>query len=186
DTPLVLALCDGLGEIAASVPVTLRHRSTQAAGDVSAPTLARELAIEVWTRAGQRRRQMLAPAGARLPGKFTCQCRTTDQCGRIVVPLWEENRMLRQIVVDELDPRLPVGCPVEVELQVEPDRAMMLRVLVRQAGRGEVVQLPAPPAPRRPTDSEVEHVVRRIERLLPEFGGQYQAQLREQLTATTD
>ena len=111
------ALCDGLGEIAASVPVTLRHRSTQAAGDVSAPTLARELAIEVWTRAGQRRRQMLAPAGARLPGKFTCQCRTTDQCGRIVVPLWEENRMLRQIVVDELDPRLPVGCPVEVELQ---------------------------------------------------------------------
>ena len=66
------------------------------AGAASVATVPRELAVEVLTRSGQRRMQVLAPAGVRLPGKFTCVCRTTDQCGRIVVPLWEGDRLVKE------------------------------------------------------------------------------------------
>ena len=89
-------------------------------------------------------------AGVRVPGKFTCICRTTDQSGRVVVPLWEEEHLIKEIVVDEVDTRLPIGLAVEVALQIAADRAMTVRVLVRQAGRGEVLEVPAPPPPITP------------------------------------
>jgi hypothetical protein len=182
DTPLVLALCDDLGDIVATVPLTLRHRSAAlaaGAGDLARPVLARELAIEVRSRNGQHRKQVLAPVGSSLPGRFSTTCRTSDQSGRVVVPLWEADRVLQQVVVTELDPHMPAGSPVEVELQVEPDRAISVRVVVRQAGRSEVVQIPAPPLPCRPLPEEVERLRRRIEKLLPEFTGKFGAALQE-------
>src|SRR5205823_6022467 len=71
DTRLVLALCDGLGDIVATAPLTVRHRSRPATPDEpSAPCLPSDLAIEVRGRTGQRHLQVLAPAGAALPGRF--------------------------------------------------------------------------------------------------------------------
>jgi hypothetical protein len=183
DTPVVLALCDGLGTIAATAPINLRHRGVATPGEASVPTVQRAIAVEVLARSGQRRRQMLIPAGVRLPAKFSCVCRTTDQCGHVVVPLWEEDRLVTDILVDEIDPRLPVGSAVDVEVQVEADRAMTLRVLVRQAGRGEVVQIPAPAAPGPPSPGQIAEVIRRIEALLSDFHGNYGQELQKDFAA---
>ena len=38
------------------------------------------------------------------PATFQCTCRTHDQAGRIVVPIFEENRVVKQMVIDDLDP----------------------------------------------------------------------------------
>jgi hypothetical protein len=186
DNSLVLALCDGLGEVAATVPLTIRHRQTlDATAAAGGAVLERSLALGVLSRTGQRRKQILAPAGASLPGRFSCVCRTSDQCGRLVVPLWQDERLLHQLVVNEVDARLPVGTPVEVELQVEADRAMTLRVVLRLAGRSELVKL-APPAPLPPPSSEqIERVTQHITTLLPEFTGQFGAALQEKLRSRT-
>jgi hypothetical protein len=182
DNGFLLALCDGLGDIAATAVLTIRHRQLlDATADLSTAVLQRNLAIGVVSRTGQRRKQILAPVGSALPGRFTCLCRTSDQCGRLVVPLWQDDRLLHQLVVNELDANLPVGAPVEVELQVEADRAMTLRVVLRQAGRSELVQLPAPPPLVPPTAAEIERVTQRIGTLLPEFTGQFGGALQEKL-----
>jgi hypothetical protein len=186
DSPLLLCLCDGLGEIAATAPLTLRHRRALDASAVAGGiALEHGLAIGVLSRSGQRRKQVLAPAGAALPGRFTCVCHTTDQCGRLVVPLWQDDRLLHQLEVNELDARLPVGTPVEVDLQVEADRAMTLRVIVRQAGRSELVNVPAPAPLPRPSGDQIEQVTQRITALLPEFSGQFGAALQEKLRMRT-
>ncbi|HYV38352.1 MAG TPA: hypothetical protein VE988_21900 [Gemmataceae bacterium] len=181
DTPFIVALCDTLGDVAASLPITIRHRASGADSHTQpgSPVLTKPLAIEVRGRAGQRELHVLAPAGATLPGKFLCNCRTTDQCGRVIVPLWEDARLVHQLVVGELGPQLPIGVAVEVELQIEADRAMTLRVLVRQAGRGEVVQIPPPASPKRPSLGEIDTVVVRIRQLLPDFTGKHGANLAE-------
>jgi hypothetical protein len=183
DVSLVLALCDDSGEVVATAPATLRHRRAAGSLPPDASLLPRDLTVEVLTRSGQRRRQMLAPAGALLPGKFQCQARTTDQCGRVVVPLWDGDRLLHQVVVEDIDRRVPPGCPVDLEVQIEPDCSMTVRVLVKQAGRGEVVQLPAPAPSRRPTDAEVDCVARGLDAALASFSGQYAARLREHAAA---
>jgi hypothetical protein len=183
DTPLVLALCDGLSTVAATVPVTLRHRGLAAAGTPAPATVPRPIAIEVLTRAGQRRRQVLAPAGVRLPGKFSCVCRTTDQSGRVIVPLWEEERLIKEVTVDEIDPRLPIGTAVEVELQMAADRAISVRVLVRQAGRGEVLEVPPPTPPTTLGAEQIAELVSGTEALLTRFTGQYGQELQDGFTA---
>jgi hypothetical protein len=185
DNTFVLALCDGLGEIAATAPLTIRHRRTvDATSASSGVVLERSLAIGV-LRSGQRRKQVLAPAGASLPGRFIGLCRTADQCGRLVVPLWQDDRLLHQLVVNELDANVPLGTTVEVELQIEADRAMTLRAVLRQAGRSELVKLPAPAALPRPARDEIERLTQRIAALLPEFTGQFGATLEEKLRSRT-
>ena len=72
---------------------------------------------------------------------FECICRTQDQAGRIVVPIYEENRVVKQMVIEDLDPdcrsarrsrwssRIDVKHKIEVSVRVrgrsgesEPDR----------------------------------------------------------------
>src|SRR5262249_30211124 len=100
DTRFILVLCNGVGDIMASAPIHVRHHSVSSAS-AAAPTLLRDIAIEVHNRAGQRQMRIIAPAGAALPGRFSCQCRTTDQCGRVVVPLWQDGRLVHRLIVNE-------------------------------------------------------------------------------------
>ena len=93
------------------------QNASRALGQAVLPTqiITKPLQIEVLNRSGQRVKQVVAPIGATLPGVFQLTCRTHDQAGRIVVPIFEENRVVKQMVVSDLDPMMPVGSPVEVE-----------------------------------------------------------------------
>ena len=137
DNALELAVCDGEGREAARTVIAVRCQSAgRALGRAVLPTqiITKPLQIEVLGRDGRRVKQVVAPIGAVLPGTFQLTCRTHDQAGRIVVPIFEENRVVKQMIVSDLDPLMPVGSPVEVELAVDVKYTIEVRVRVRQAG----------------------------------------------------
>jgi molecular chaperone DnaK len=185
DNALELAVCDGAGREVAQVVATVRHQAAaRSLGQAVLPTqlITKPLQIEVLNRARQRVKQVIAPIGATLPGVFQCTCRTHDQAGRVVVPIFEENRVIKQMVLADLDPDLPVGSPVEVELAIDVKHAIEVRVRVRSGeGRGERVEtatIEAPPPPRRPTRADIDEVQVQIDALLPRFSGSFRTRLR--------
>src|SRR5262249_52875747 len=137
--------------------------------------ITKPLQIEVLNRARQRVKQVVAPIGATLPATFACTCRTVDQSGRIVVPIFEENRVIKQMVIRDLDPWLPIGSPVEVELAID------VRVRVKESGRCEAATIEAPPPPRRPTRAAIDEVQQKIDELLPAFSGGYRSRVRSRV-----
>jgi molecular chaperone DnaK len=185
DNPLECTVVDAVGSDLASVVVTLRHQTTsRVLGQGVMPTqlITKPLQIEVLSRARQRVKQVIAPIGATLPGVFRCTCRTTDQGGRIVVPIFEENRVIKQMVIGDLDPSLPIGSPVEVDLNIDVKHNIEVKVIVRQGGdhgdRCETATIEGPPPPRRPTRAEIDEVMKQIGDLLPQFTGSYRTRLK--------
>jgi hypothetical protein len=108
-----------------------------------------------------------------------------DQAGRVVVPVFEENRVIKQMVLQDLDPALPVGSPVDVEFQIDVKHNIRVSVKVRQGGgqevRAETVHIEAAPAPRRPTRAEVEEAERQVNALLVECSGSYRTRVKARL-----
>jgi molecular chaperone DnaK len=191
DNALELAVCDGAGQEMARVTVIVRHQTeARQLGQAVLPTqlITKPLQIEVLSRGGQRVKQVVAPIGATLPGVFQCTCRTHDQAGRIVVPIFEENRIVKQMVIEALDPNLPIGSPVEVEFAIDVkhniDVRVRVRVPARSAGEGdfyercETASIEAPPPPRRPTRADIDAVQKQIDELLPQFSGSFRTRLR--------
>jgi molecular chaperone DnaK len=191
DNALEFAVCDGLGAELARVVVCVRHQGdAPQLGQAVLPTqlITKPLQIEVLSRRGQRVKQIVAPIGATLPGVFRCTCRTHDQAGRIVVPIFEENRVVKQMVIEDLDPTLPVGSPVEVEFAIDVKHTIEVRIRVHLSARGasegephercETATLSAPPPPRRPTRIEIDEIQKQIEELLPQFSGSFRTRLR--------
>jgi molecular chaperone DnaK len=184
DNALELVVCDGGGAPVARVVTAVRHQAAgRPLGRAVLPTqlITKPLQIDVLNHARQRVKQVVAPVGATLPGVFHCTCRTRDQAGRVVVPIYEENRVIKEMVLDRLDPSLPVGSPVEIELTIDVKHTIAVRVCVRQGEQGERTETatiePAPPA-ERPTRADVEEVRRRIDELLPQFSGAFRSQAR--------
>jgi molecular chaperone DnaK len=185
DNPLEFTVVDSLGEDLASIVVTLRHQNeSRQLGQGVMPTqlITKPLQIEVLNRARQRVKQVVAPIGATLPGVFRCTCRTTDQGGRIVVPIFEENRVIKQMVIDDLEPSLPVGSPVEVDLAIDVKHNIEVKVLVRQGSergdRCETATIEGPPPLKRPTRADIDEVIKQIAELLPQFTGSYRTRLK--------
>jgi hypothetical protein len=185
DNALELAVCDGEGREAARVVVTVRcQREARALGQAVLPTqlITKPLQIEVLNGSRQRVKQVVAPVGAPLPGVFQCVCRTRDQAGRILVPIFEENRIVKQMAIDDLDPNLPVGSPVEVEFAIDVKHNIEVRVRVRQDGergeRTETAAIEAAPPPRRPTRAEIDEVQAAIEGLLGQLSGSYRSRVK--------
>jgi molecular chaperone DnaK len=184
DNPLELAVCDGLGRELVRLPACVRHQGgSRPLGPAVLPTqlITKPLQIEVLSRGRQRVKQVVAPVGATLPGTFACTCRTLDRSGRVVVPIYEENRLIKEMVLENIDPALPVGSPVEVELEIDARHNIQVRVRVREAGRCESAYLAAPAPPRRPTRADIEEVRRQIEALLPEFSGSYRTRVQARM-----
>ncbi len=186
DAPNVLGLtlCDNVGQELVSFPVSVRHAPAgRALGQGVLPTqlITKPLQIEVLNRARQRVKQIVAPIGATLPGTFACICRTVDQSGRIVVPIFEENRVIKQMVIRDLDPWLPIGSPVEVELAIDVKHTIQVRVRVKDTGRCEAAAIEAPPAPRRPNRAAIDEVQKKIDELLPSFSGGYRSRVRSRV-----
>ncbi len=135
-----LAVCDNVGQELVRFPVCVRHNTAgKALGQAVLPTqiITKPLQIEVLSRQRRRVKQIVAPIGATLPGTFSCTCRTVDQSGRIVVPIFEENRVIKQMVIRDLDPWLPLGSPVDVEISIDVKHNITVRVAVKEAGRSE-------------------------------------------------
>src|SRR5262249_37100786 len=120
--------------------------------------------------------------GATLPGVFQCTCRTHDQAGRIVVPIFEENRIVKQMVIADLDAALPIGSPVEVEFAIDVKHHIEVRVRVRQGPErregGEAAPSGAPPPPRGRSRADTDEVQQQIDELLPQFSGSFRTRLR--------
>jgi molecular chaperone DnaK len=184
DNVLELTVCDGAGGELGRAEAVVRHQSaSRALGQGVLPTqlITKPLQIEVLSRSRQRVKQVVAPIGSPLPGVFHCTCRTHDQTGRIVVPIFEENRVVKQIVIDDLDPRLPVGSPVEVEFAIDVKHNIEVKVRVRQGEgreRVETATIEAPPPPRRPTRAEIDEVQAQIDEQLGQLSGSYRTKAR--------
>jgi molecular chaperone DnaK len=185
DNTLELTVCDGGGRDLVRVVTTVRQQErARHLGQAVLPTqlITKPLQIEVLNRSRQRVKQVVAPVGAPLPGSFRCVCRTLDQSGRVVVPIFEENRVVSQILLDELDPSLPIGSPVEVELTIDVKHNIEVRVCVRHgAGRSdrtETARIEAPPPPRRPTRADIDAVQQQIDGQLGRLSGSLRTRLR--------
>jgi hypothetical protein len=181
DNVLELTLCDNDGHELLRLPLTVRHSAAArplGAAVLATQILTKPLAIEVLSRQRQRVKQIIAPVGAPLPGQFRCTCRTVDQAGRIIVPIFEENRVIKQMVLSNLDRSLPVGSPVDVEMRIDVKHAIEVRVLVREANRCEAAVIEGPPPAERPTREEIAEVLRQIEQTLPQFSGGYRSRMR--------
>ena len=138
DNALELAVCDGAGDSIARVVATVRHQAGgRPLGRAVLPTqlITKPLQVEVLNHVRQRTKKVIVPVGATLPGAFQCTCRTRDQTGRIVVPIFEENRVIKEMVIDHVDPELPVGSAVEIELAIDVKHTIEVRVRA-SAGRG--------------------------------------------------
>jgi len=185
DNAIEVTVCDGSGQELAQLAVCVRHQDqARPLGQAVLPTqlITKPLQIEVLNRSRQRVKQVVAPIGATLPGSFECVCRTTDQAGRIVVPIYEENRVVKQMVIEDLDPGLPIGSPVEVEFTIDVKHNIEVRVRVRgrsgEPSRTETATIEAPPPSRRPTRADIEQVQKQIEELLPQLSGSVRTRLR--------
>jgi molecular chaperone DnaK len=184
DNPLEFTVVDPLGEDLASIVVTVRHERESrqlARGVMPTQLITKPLQIEVLNRARQRVKQVVAPIGATLPGVFRCTCRTTDQAGRVVVPIFEENRVIKQMVLENLDRSLPVGSAVDVNLAIDVKHNIEVKVIVRLGERGdrcETATIEGPPPPKRPTRADIDEVMKQIGELLPQFTGSYRTKLK--------
>jgi molecular chaperone DnaK len=184
DNQFELAVCDNGRREIVRTPFLVRHHGDArplGAAVLATQILTKPLAIEVLNRRRQRVKQIIAPVGSPLPGRFACTCRTVDQAGRIVVPIFEENRVVKQMIVDGLDRTLPVGSPVDVELLIDVKHAIEVRVQVREAGRCESATIEGPPQPSRPTRDDISEVVKQLEQVLPQFSGGYRARMRTEM-----
>lgn len=185
DNAMEVTVCDNLGQSLVRIPACIRHRAegegSLGLGVLPTQLITKPLSIEVLDRERRRIRQILAPVGAALPGTFHCTCRTVDQAGRIVVPIFEENRVIKQMVIDELDRGLPVGTPVDVRFQIDVKHNIEVSVQVREANRTETALLTGPPSPECPTQREVEAVKEEIEERLESFAGGYRSRIKGQM-----
>jgi molecular chaperone DnaK len=189
DNRLEWAVCDGAGRELAKVVTTVRHgRGGPALGHgvLATQLIVKPLQIEVLTRGRQRIKQVVAAVGAALPGTFECVCRTQDQTGRIILPIYEEDRVIKQLVIADLPTDLDVGTPVEVRFTIDTRHEIQVEVRIRQGAEGAdrieraTIEAP-PPQTGQPTRAEIEEVCTRIEQRLGELVGASRSRHRSRL-----
>src|SRR5262249_4999261 len=189
DNAMELAVCDNLGRDLVHIPACVRHLSpgrdepfrSLGLGVLPTQLITKPLSIEVLDRGRKRVKQIVAPIGAALPGTFQCICRTIDQSGRVVVPIFEENRVIKQMVIADVDRRLPAGSPVDVEFKIDVKHNIEVRVLVREARACATITLKGPPPPSVPTPLEVEAIRAAVEEMLEHFSGAYRTRVKARL-----
>lgn len=185
DNALELIVLDNLGQELAQLPACVRHRAegpgSPGLGVLPTQLITKPLAIEVLDRNKKRVKQILAPLGAALPGTFRCTCRTVDQAGRIVVPIFEENRVIKEMLIDQLDQSLPIGTPVEVEFNIDVKHNIEVSVRVTQANRQERAVLSGPPSPTCPTKLDVSILEEEIVEELQYYSGSYRTRMRARM-----
>lgn len=182
DNALEWTVCDADGVERGRLVTAVRHqREGRRLGQGVLPTqlITKPLSIEVLSRGRQRTKQVVAPVGATLPGTFRCTCRTSDQSGRIVVPIYEENRIVQQLVLEDIEATLPIGSPVEVEFKIDGRHRIEVHVRLKAGERKQVsAKIEPPPVPSRPTRGEIEEVEEQLREALEELTGRLRSRLR--------
>lgn len=185
DNQIELIVVDAQGEDKARAMAAIRHQSgARSLGQAVLPTqiITKPLQIEVLDRARRRVKQVVAPIGATLPGTFRVTCRTQDQAGRVVLPIFEENRVVKQMVIDGLSLDLAVGSEVEIELAIDGKHQITIRVKVQNGNgaydRVDMATVEAAPPPRRPTRAEIDEVRGQIDELLLSYAGAFRTKMR--------
>ena len=110
--PLELTVCDAAAvETAATSTIAVRHTSqARRWRQAVLPTqlITKPLQIEVLQPRPPARQTGRRPGRRHAAGRLpAARCRTHDQAGRIVVPIFEENRIIKQMVIADLDPPCP-------------------------------------------------------------------------------
>jgi molecular chaperone DnaK len=183
-TTLEWAICDqdGLPTAVATSLVTCQPDGRALGqGVLATQMITRALAIEVLDRSRRRVKQVVAPVGAALPGTFRCVCRTTDQTGRIVVPIFEDSRVIKHLDIRGIDRTLPAGSPVEVTFTIDARHQIEVSVKVRSGSRlerEESATIEPPPPPSRPTRQEIEEALRELEQEVGQLAGKNRARLK--------
>jgi actin-like ATPase involved in cell morphogenesis len=122
---------------------TVRHTASavQAASAEGLETNVLAKPIGIMTVDGMR---VLAPERTPLPHECPVTAETTDQSGVIRVPIYEENVLLGEIVVDQLPSTLPLGSIVNITVSIQQDYQIIGQAYVPAAARegNTVVQLP--------------------------------------------
>jgi molecular chaperone DnaK (HSP70) len=162
---------DAEGRVRGQARSTVEHwtenpgRTGESIGKV---ILGEPLSIEVLTPTGQRSRKIVMPAGTILPSRFEMRCRTSDQVGRIVVPVCEGNRLVRRMVIRNVARTLPVGTVVCIEGKIDEEKVLTLivRVGAEKTGaiRTETTTIELIPVLRMPTRGEIEEVLIGLEK----------------------
>jgi hypothetical protein len=154
DNPLILTVCDSLGDEVRSIPIVIRHLASDQAHTSSAHSLRlldRAILIEVLDGARQRVKHVVAPLGSILPGTFTFACRTIDRCGRILVPIHVENDVSYPMTLENLDRQLPIGSVVNLTLRMTTSEVIEVEIGVPGTGQRKQVVLDVAEL-RRPRD----------------------------------
>ena len=142
---------------------------------------------EPWSSAHQANGR---PVGAALPGVFQCVCRTSDRSGRIVVPIYEENRVVQQLVIENLDPSLPVGSAVEVEFAIDCKHVIEVSVRVHGVNgvenRCEKATIEPPPLSASPHASRPRRGRTQLQDALEQLTGRLRARLRTRAAQVRD
>jgi molecular chaperone DnaK len=188
ENPIRLTVCDPAGHDQVRVDFGVRHHSAaRDLGQGVLPTqlITKPLQIEVLNRRSHTRTKLVvAPVGSCLPGTFACRCRTVDQSGRIIVPVYEENRLIKQMVIQGIERDLAIGTPVDVEFRIDVKHNIQVQVQVRDGGTGTgpvaTASIEAPPPARRPTRAEIDEVQGEIEALVRDFSGSYRTRVTAQ------
>jgi molecular chaperone DnaK len=183
DNPLdwTLVDADGLDRVRLRSGVQYQPHGRQLGrGVLPTQLITRALAIVVLSRGRQRQKQVVAPIGAPLPGNFRCVCRTADQSGRVVVPIYEDHQVIKQLVLENLDVSLPIGSPVEVEFRIDASHRIEVAISLRSGSgqRTETATIEPPPPPSRPTAEEIAQVMEQLERQLNELSGRARTRIR--------
>jgi len=94
--------------------------------------------------------------------------------------MFEDNQIIKQLVLEQLDTRLPVGSPVEVEFRIDAGHRIEVAVTLRagQTERTETATIEPPPPPSRPTPEEVAEVMAQLEEQVGTLAGRVRARIR--------
>lgn len=164
---LYLVLADAGANALVTLPLEIQRLRQPRLEPLEKPTLGETIYLELLDSQQRPHRHPLAQAGVSLPATFAISARLTDQSGRLVLPLFQERRLLRSVVIGGLDPNLSVGSIVDIRGRVEPSARLELEVKVQATGwrERETCQLLPPLA--LPSRAEIEQLQEEANRLLP-------------------
>jgi molecular chaperone DnaK (HSP70) len=154
-------IADAQGALFAEADFTIVHDEHAVAATGSlAPKLTKPILAQ-----GLRGLATLFPEGETLPAQRTIECFRGTSEDRIVISLYEGERWLANLVITGVDPSLPEGSPIDLQVVINKDYNCSAMAKVRQTGQEASVELEI----SRIEIPSVEQLDRQLDDALEEF-----------------